>query len=128
MPLHLDSPYPASIEGTRWLRGNLHTHSTRSDGRIPPQEVIRRYADLGYDFLALSDHDVVSDYTDLDPCGMVLLAANEVSGGSPHVLDIGAARLPSAHATQQQVLDHITVAGGFSILCHPSWEADFNHY
>lgn len=40
----------------RFFRGNLHTHSTLSDGLQPPEEVCRRYRDAGYDFLALTDH------------------------------------------------------------------------
>ncbi|MGR3700272.1 MAG: PHP domain-containing protein, partial [Roseovarius sp.] len=42
----------------RFWRGNLHTHSTRSDGVLPPEEVCRRYAAEGYDFMALTDHFV----------------------------------------------------------------------
>ncbi|MFN8565692.1 MAG: hypothetical protein U0703_29595 [Anaerolineae bacterium] len=40
----------------RFYRGNLHTHSTRSEGRLPPDAVFRFYRDMGYDFLALTDH------------------------------------------------------------------------
>lgn len=40
----------------RFWRGNLHTHSTRSDGVLEPGEVCRRYAAEGYDFIALTDH------------------------------------------------------------------------
>ncbi|HTY79567.1 MAG TPA: PHP domain-containing protein [Candidatus Bathyarchaeia archaeon] len=39
------------------LKGNLHAHTTFSDGRFPVEEVISRYRDLGYDFLAITDHD-----------------------------------------------------------------------
>ena len=39
------------------LKGNLHAHSTFSDGRFPVEEVVARYRDLGYDFLAITDHD-----------------------------------------------------------------------
>ncbi len=39
------------------LKGNLHAHTTFSDGRRPIREVIARYRDLGYDFLAITDHD-----------------------------------------------------------------------
>ena len=42
----------------RFFRGNLHTHSTNSDGVLPPEEVCRRYAVNGYDLLCLSDHFV----------------------------------------------------------------------
>ena len=40
----------------RFFRGNLHTHSTVSDGALEAGEVCRRYAEAGYDFLCLSDH------------------------------------------------------------------------
>ena len=40
----------------RFLRGNLHTHSTASDGELAPGEVCRRYREAGYDFICLSDH------------------------------------------------------------------------
>ncbi len=39
------------------LRGNLHTHTHLSDGHLSPEEVIARYKELGYDFLAITDHD-----------------------------------------------------------------------
>ena len=48
---------PWDLPGRFW-RGNLHTHSTLSDGVLSPEEVCRRYRDEGYDFLALTDHFV----------------------------------------------------------------------
>jgi hypothetical protein len=42
----------------RFWRGNLHTHSTRSDGVLEPEDVCSRYRAEGYDFLALTDHFV----------------------------------------------------------------------
>src|SRR5207247_7060750 len=46
------------------LKGNLHAHTTFSDGRLPVEEVVTRYRDMGYDFLAITDHDelVQPDY------------------------------------------------------------------
>jgi PHP domain len=46
------------------LKGNLHAHTTFSDGRRSVEQVIARYGDLGYDFLAITDHDdrVNEDY------------------------------------------------------------------
>ena len=40
----------------RFFRGNLHTHSTHSDGTLSPAQVCQRYRHAGYDFLALTDH------------------------------------------------------------------------
>ncbi len=39
------------------LKGCLHTHTTCSDGRLTAQEVADRYLELGYDFIAFTDHD-----------------------------------------------------------------------
>jgi len=39
------------------LKGALHVHTTCSDGELSVQESIRAYGDLGYDFVALTDHD-----------------------------------------------------------------------
>src|SRR5437879_13238129 len=40
-----------------WLRGNLHAHTTYSDGVKTPQELLTEYEALGYDFLAITDHE-----------------------------------------------------------------------
>ena len=39
-----------------WLKGNLHSHTTNSDGEAAPQELVNWYRDNGYDFLAITDH------------------------------------------------------------------------
>lgn len=40
-------------------RVDLHTHSTASDGRLSPAEVIRKAAESGLTVVALTDHDTV---------------------------------------------------------------------
>ncbi len=37
-------------------KGNLHTHTTCSDGVRSPEEAIAAYREAGYDFLAITDH------------------------------------------------------------------------
>lgn len=39
------------------LRGNLHAHTTFSDGVLAPHRLVEAYERLGYDFLAITDHD-----------------------------------------------------------------------
>lgn len=39
---------------------DLHTHSTASDGRFSPSEVVKRAYDRGVEYLALTDHDTLS--------------------------------------------------------------------
>ena len=39
------------------LKGALHVHTTCSDGRLTIQEAVTVYEALGFDFIALTDHD-----------------------------------------------------------------------
>ena len=46
---------------TRWWKGNLHTHTLWSDGDDYPEMVVDWYKSRGYDFLALSDHNILQE-------------------------------------------------------------------
>ena len=43
-----------------WYKGNLHTHSLWSDGNDFPEMICKWYKDRDYQFLGLSDHNVLS--------------------------------------------------------------------
>lgn len=45
----------------KWYKGNLHTHSYWSDGDEFPEMIMEWYKDHGYNFVALSDHNIVAD-------------------------------------------------------------------
>ena len=45
----------------RWWKGNLHTHSLWSDGDDFPEMIADWYREQGYHFLALSDHNILSE-------------------------------------------------------------------
>ncbi|MGI9013270.1 MAG: hypothetical protein ACR2GY_03375 [Phycisphaerales bacterium] len=55
----VDDAVPANPE-PRWWKGNLHTHTLWSDGNGFPEMVAEWYRVNGYNFLALSDHNVLS--------------------------------------------------------------------
>ena len=42
---------------------DLHIHSTASDGKLSPAEVVRKSAERGLTFIALADHDTVNGIT-----------------------------------------------------------------
>ncbi len=46
-----------------WLKGNLHAHSTVSDGDLAPEVVLRGYRERGYDFFSLTDHNIYARYS-----------------------------------------------------------------
>ena len=45
-------------DGKQWFKGNTHTHTLWSDGDAAPEVVVDWYKEHGYDFLALSDHNI----------------------------------------------------------------------
>lgn len=45
----------------RWYKGNLHTHSYWSDGDEFPEMIMQWYKDKGYNFVALSDHNIIAE-------------------------------------------------------------------
>jgi hypothetical protein len=50
----------------RWYKGNLHTHTVNSDGDSTPHEVATWYREHGYQFLALTDHNHLTEVAALN--------------------------------------------------------------
>lgn len=127
--MQIEHPYGDLASG-QWLKGNLHTHSTFSDGQHERQDVLKAYADAQYDFLMMSDHDVYTSQDDLAACddhGMVLVPGNEVSRDGVHILHVHADSHVAPHEDRQQVIDEINQGSGFAVVAHPNWYGEFNH-
>lgn len=120
-------------QGKTWYKGNLHTHTTVSDGKKTPEEVMALYRKNGYDFLALTDHWKRSE-TGYTEDGMLLLSGIEynihgadVLRGVYHILGIGTNDDPALDREQaadmdgQHVIDAIHAHGGIAVLAHPAW-------
>jgi len=122
----------------RFWRGNLHTHSTRSDGGLEPEEVARRYAINGYDFFALTDHFLERyDYPIVDTrpfrhegfttlIGAELHAAETELGGMWHLLAVGLPLdfpIPAADERGPELAARARAAGAFVAAAHPQWYA-----
>ena len=130
----------------RMLKGGLHCHTTRSDGKGSPEEVIRYHHQHGYDFLALTDHRVYNfkNYAPDVPItiipGMEMDATFEEGQGFRcfHIVCIGPAkedgngyeqdqRLESDRSRNQEefqsCLDDIHAKGNLTVYCHPEWSS-----
>ncbi|MCC6803291.1 MAG: CehA/McbA family metallohydrolase [Anaerolineae bacterium] len=120
----------------RFYSGNRHTHSTRSDGRLPPDAVCRFYRDMGYDFIALTDHFMEQfryPITDTTPyrtdtfttiLGAELHAPQTSVDELWHILAVG---LPPdfppnlSDETGPQIAARALEAGAFVAAAHPAW-------
>lgn len=47
--------------GGRFYKGQFHTHTWWSDGRAAPEQAVAFYKEQGYDFLALTDHNIYAE-------------------------------------------------------------------
>lgn len=128
----------------RFYRGNLHTHSTLSDGALDPADVCRRYRDEGYDFISLTDHLIgqygypiadtralrTPDFTTL--IGAEVHAGRQENGELWHLvanglpLDFDPPDSPSFFAddsteTAQSLAERAVAAGAFVSIAHPQW-------
>lgn len=45
-----------------WYKGNLHSHTTISDGNFTPEDAAEQFQMHGYSFLCISDHNQYTDY------------------------------------------------------------------
>ncbi|MFN3642469.1 MAG: PHP domain-containing protein [Gemmobacter sp.] len=128
----------------RFFRGNLHTHSNRSDGVLDPAEVCRRYADEGYDFISLTDHFIgaygypVTDTRALRTNRFTTIPGAELHAGAMangelwHILAVGLPedftpphapgfRPVEGQETGPALAARARAAGAFVAIAHPQW-------
>ena len=128
----------------QFYRGNLHTHSTLSDGKLDPAEVCRRYRDRGYDFIALTDHFMgpfnypIADTRPYRTPGFTTLLGAELHSGANSLGEIwhlvavglpldfapsntpGNAPVPDQE-TGAEIARRAAQAGAFVAIAHPEW-------
>lgn len=120
----------------QFYRGNIHGHTTNSDGDWSPDEYIANYRQAGYDFVAITDHFMerfnypmtntldyrTDDFTTL--IGAELHHGKIKFGSIWHLLAVG---LPLDFApydtdeTAADVVQRALDAGAFVAAPHPNW-------
>ena len=127
----------------RWYKGNLHTHTLKSDGDASPIKVARWYGRHGYDFLTLTDHDRLTLVEHLHSKGgptiPLLIPGEEVLVRSPeidtevHINAIGiSAQVEPIIAEDllpaiQSNVDAVSAAGGITSINHPNFNWALDH-
>lgn len=122
-----------------WFRGNLHTHSNISDGRLEPRGVVELYKEQGWDFLALTEHEVFTHWKEFNDESFLIMPGIEVGVGAPgpyqchHIVGIHQGKGHAEHLVSndnselwgvegaQRAIDELAQKGYFSIYCHPVW-------
>jgi hypothetical protein len=130
----------------RPLRCDFHIHTTYSDGKSSPAEMVVRGRELGLDALAITDHNYYPasieaiEFVRKSGLGITCFPGEEVTSDTWHILSIGANGPIGYHdigpdgpvsftdgqdsyTTMQKNLEIIHQRGGKAFLAHPYWIA-----
>ena len=133
----------------RWYKANFHAHSTRSDGLLTPEQMIKCYKEQGYSILTLSEHEKYTDTEEFDTNDMIVYPGIERSIELPdkeafHIHGIANYSeecsnryrhdeyipVPKYNHMQdvQTIIDEVKERGNFVMLNHPYWSFNtFEH-
>jgi hypothetical protein len=103
------------MRGGSFYKGNLHCHSTLSDGSLEPDEVVRRYKEAGYAFLGLSDHNRYFNTTEYDTDEFIMIPAIEWTVREPkdgikghHIHGIwGTSKMIEKAKSEDKIIPHL---------------------
>ncbi len=120
----------------RFWKGNLHGHSTGSDGKLSAAQACAAYKAAGYDFTCVTDHfreNYGFPITDTTPfrdaafttiIGAELHAPATSRGVEWHILAVGLPQdfpPPAPDETGPQLARRARAAGAFVAIPHPHW-------
>lgn len=126
---------PFDLPGRFW-RGNIHTHSTLSDGALLAETVVAAYRKAGYDFMMLSEHFVsgfdwpIADTRGWRDAEFTTLIGAEIHAPKTEVGELWhlvAAGLPLDFAPRGEnesgpdLARRAAEAGAFIGIAHPAW-------
>ena len=120
----------------RWFKGNTHTHTINSDGDSSPDDVVKWYKEHGYQFLVLTDHNVLTSVEGLNALyglddKFLVIRGEEITDTFKqkpiHINGLDAQRLiePQGGASVLEVIqrdvDAIRAAGAVPHINHPNF-------
>lgn len=123
-----------------YKKGNLHTHTTWSDGMHTPAETAEHYRSKGYDFLALTDHWVYGIHPELNRDDFLVFPGTELDIELPgrkdhHLVGFGLPetnRIPEHYTfeeerkngvltTAERIIEYFGQRGNVTLYGHPYW-------
>ena len=138
----------AFTEKAYMLKGGLHCHTTRSDGKGTPEAVIALHEENGYDFLALTDHRIYNFKNYLPGSRLTIIPGMEMDWNiAPkhpihcfHIVFLGREKPNNPYEQDQRFeggieisgqeelqpyLDQAHADGQLTFYCHPQWSSTF---
>src|SRR5579871_4796963 len=129
-----------TLDVSEFQRGNLHSHTSRSDGDRPPGETYAWYRDHGYAFVAITDHNQRSapeEFRSLERKGFAMIPGEEITmlvhGHPVHVNAICTAKtigdvadhmlenFPTINEALRWAVSRVREQGGVALVNHPNF-------
>ncbi len=127
----------------KMLKGGLHCHTTRSDGKCTPEETLRLHKENCYDFLALTDHRKYNYAHYAPETGITIIPGMEIDGTFDrengfrtfHTVCLGSdgesngftqdeefvCKEVKCDVDFQKYLDAVVAKNNLIFYCHPEW-------
>jgi hypothetical protein len=129
--MHFVNPF---AQPGQWFKGNLHIHTTVSDGELTPDEVIDWYRERDYHFLALTDHGVPAEAR-VVAADFITLSGIEVDGVDPesglyHLVGLGLSGPLGVTSREtmplQEAINRLRDGATLVLLAHPYWSGQMS--
>ena len=133
-PVGMRPHFQRNFDVTSFRRGNLHTHSSKSDGDSTPADVYAWYRTHGYHFLIITDHNTFTNPAEHDTephSDFLAIGGEEVTmrgaGREVHMNALCTKRVvpggtfPSAGQALAHGVLEIRSAGGIALINHPNF-------
>ncbi|MCX6695784.1 MAG: PHP domain-containing protein [Candidatus Altiarchaeota archaeon] len=108
------------------MRYDIHVHSSFSDGRSTPKEIVEHAKRIGLSGVAITDHDAIAGslealrYASKD---FEVIPGMEVSSKDGHIIALDVKEVIPRDLSAKETVDRIHALGGIAIAAHPydSW-------
>lgn len=119
----VSDPYTFWENRAHWYKGNLHTHTTNSDGDLSPSEMVKEYVKCGYDFLCVTDHAIRTEVEEIEKGDILLLGGEEIgTKESYHLVAINTKeQVTRDNISAEEAIRDVKSQGGEVIFAHPHW-------
>lgn len=108
---------PYKDGGKLALKGQLHCHTTNSDGAQSPFDVVTAYKNAGYEFIAITDHNYITP--DPGVPGITFIQSVEETSAA-HIVAYDVTELAGL-TSAQDTINFEVARGKLCSIAHPNW-------
>lgn len=127
--------FSETVNAQTFLKGNIHAHTSKSDGNVRPEIALKWFKKHGYSFAVITDHDKLTQERSLDDRSFVTLNGVEITGiaagkkpvhvnaicGSTALQGIQDASRPISEVLQAEI-ELSRKDGAITLVNHPNYE------